>query len=103
MSPRKECIKAIAAHAIKCKTEDVLKRLAEADLVYCKMPHFKDVYTSEQAIANEDIVPFTYESGKSVYIPKPPLRFNGLGPRPHTTCGVPGADNEEVFKEFGIE
>ncbi|CCX70728.1 putative uncharacterized protein [Firmicutes bacterium CAG:555] len=103
LEPRKECIKAIAAHAIKCKTEDVLRRLGEADLVYCKMPHFKDVYTSEQAIANEDIVPFTYESGKSVYIPKPPLRFNGIGPRPHTTCGVPGADNEEVFKEFGIE
>lgn len=100
---RKACVEAIEAHAKLCHTADIVDRLKEVDLVFCVMPHMADVYTNEQAIANKNIVPYTYNSGKSVYIPKPPVRFEGYEPLPHTTCPGVGADTEEVFKEFGIE
>jgi len=100
---RKACIEVIREHAMKIPTERLLKNLKEQDLVHCRMAHFKDAYSSVQAIENGDVVPYTYESGKTVMIPKPPLRFDGMPAREHKLCGVVGADNEEVFKEFGIE
>lgn len=103
LEPRAACVKEIASRARKCKTEDVVRRMKEADLVFCVMPHMAENYTSVQAIENGDVVPFTYASGKSIMMPKPPVRFDNYEALPHKLCGVPGADNEEVFKEFGIE
>lgn len=100
---REACIRVIAEHAAKIPTERLLKNLKEQDLVHSKLMHFKDEYTNEQAIENGDIVPFTYESGKTVMIPKPPLRFDDCGSRPHTLCPPVGGDTDAVLKEFGIE
>jgi crotonobetainyl-CoA:carnitine CoA-transferase CaiB-like acyl-CoA transferase len=104
---RKRWITQVSERVAKTHTKDIVERCQEAQIVYCRLRHLSEMYEpDEQALANKDVQKLTYPSGREVYIPIPPLRYEDEDPLPPAQCPKPGkeyAENEAVFKELGIE
>jgi len=82
-------------------TEELLKNLTEADIVHDLMPHFKDVITDEQALANNMVHDFTFANGAKVVLPHTPLKFAGSGELPYERGPLLGEHTREVLSELG--
>ena len=100
---RRDAILALEAHAAELDAEEICKVLDAEDIVYTVLGHFSGNHQSEQAMVNQYVIPYTYESGKSVTIAKPPIRFGDSEPLPHSTTGDVGRDTELVYQEFNIQ
>ncbi len=100
---RRDAILALEKHAAELTADEICKVLDEEDIVYTVLGHFADSHRSEQALVNDYMRPFTYASGKTVTVAKPPMHFEGWEPLPHCTTGEVGRDTESVFQKFGIE
>lgn len=100
---REDCIKFFEKCFAKKDADEILPKLVAADIIVSELSHFKDNHTSEQALANGFMSPITYPNGDQITLAVPPIKM-GCMDMPVAERSRPiGADNEKIFKEFGIE
>lgn len=84
------------------KTSDEWEKIfTEADLVYSRLQHFKDVQYDKQAWANDYLEEITFANGVKNAIPRPPLHLQGFDQRRTVPLGGIGQHTEEVLLELG--
>lgn len=100
---REDCIKYFEGCVAKLDADGLVKKLEEADIIASELAHFSDNHQSEQALANNFMSPITYPNGDQITLAQPPVKMGSVE-EPHAErAHAIGADNEKVFKEFGIE
>ena len=99
---REDCIKYFEKCIAKCNSDEMLQKMWDADIIISKMGHFKDGHTSEQALANNYVAPITYPNGDSITLAQHPIRMTSMKPPVAQVSKPIGADNEAIFKEFGL-
>jgi len=71
------------------------------DIPFEKLRHIMDLLEDETAKANNFIRPVTYPSGRTVYLPTPPIQFKEMGLSEFkTTTGI-GSETEEILLQMG--
>ncbi|MCI8948972.1 MAG: CoA transferase [Lachnospiraceae bacterium] len=100
---REDCIRYFENCFLKLNADEVLPKLEAADIIVSELAHFKDNHTSEQALANGFISPITYPNGDEITLAMPPVKMGSIEPPKAERAHSIGADNERVFKDFGIE
>lgn len=100
---REDCIKIFEQRAAKLNSDEFAKALEDADIIASKLSHYSDNHQSEQALVNGYMAPISYPDGSNVTLAQPPVHFGSLEPSKAEVAHAIGADNEKVFKQFGIE
>lgn len=100
---REDCIRYFEKCFAKKNADEVLPKLVEADIIVSELGHFKDNHTSEQALVNGFMSPITYPNGDQITLAVPPVKMGCMEMPPAEQSRPIGADNEKIFKEFGIE
>ena len=72
-----------------------------ADLPFESLRHMADVAKDEQALVNDFMRPLTYSSGKTFYLPTPPIQFREGGKPEYRPAGDVGADTREILMRHG--
>lgn len=75
----------------------------EADIPFEVLKHISDVSKDEQAHVNNFLHPVNYPSGKTVYLPTPPIQFREMGEPQYKTTSVVGADTAEILESLGYD
>ena len=71
------------------------------DIPYEKLHHIMDLLEDETAKMNYFIRPVTYPSGRTVYLPTPPIQFREMGISEFkTTTGI-GSETKEILLSLG--
>ncbi len=84
------------------KTSDEWEQIfTDADLVFSRLQHFKDVQYDEQAWANEYLEQVTFGNGTTNAIPRPPLHLQGYEQRHTVPLGGLGQHTDEIMLELG--
>lgn len=77
------------------------KIFTEADLVFSRLHHFKDVQHDEQAWANDYLEEITFRNGTKNAIPRPPLHLSGYEQRHTVPLGAIGQNTDEILHQLG--
>lgn len=82
-------------------SEEAIRKLQEADFPHAKLKHINDIFTDEQALANNYIykVPTRYHG--EWYLPAGPIQFGGPYPPEHISAPLLGENTDEVMGEIG--
>ena len=84
------------------KTSDEWERIfTDADLVFSRLKHFKDVQHDEQAWANDYLEEVTFANGTKTAMPRPPLHLKGYDQRRTEMLGGIGQHTDQVLLELG--
>lgn len=78
------------------------KKWKALDIPFEVLRHISDVPKDEQAIINNFLHPINYPSGKTVYLPTPPIQFRDMGVPEYKTTGGVGADTVEVLESLNF-
>ncbi len=100
---REDCIRYFEGCFLKLNADEVLSKLEAADIIVSELAHFKDNHTSKQALENGFVSPITYPNGDQITLAMPPVKMGSVEPPKAEHAHGIGADNEAVFKEFGIQ
>ena len=100
---REEVIRIFEEKIAQLDGDELLRELEAADIIASKLGHFKDNHQSPQALANDFMAPITYPGGDTVTLAQPPVRMGSLTPSNAERARGIGADNEKIFRAFGIE
>ena len=73
------------------------------DIIVSEVTHFNDNHTRKQALENGFVSPITYPNGDQITLAMPPVKMGSVEPPEAEHAHEIGADNEAVFKEFGIQ
>lgn len=79
------------------------KKWKAADIPFEVLKHMSDVSKDEQALVNNFLHPICYPSGKTVYLPTPPIQFREMGEPEYKTTGGIGANTIEILEGLGYE
>lgn len=77
---------------------DLIKPL---DIVCCRLPHFSDLASDQQAWANGNLETFRFRNDETCVMPCPPVRFGSTGTSRSTWAPLLGEHTEEVRKSVG--
>jgi crotonobetainyl-CoA:carnitine CoA-transferase CaiB-like acyl-CoA transferase len=99
---RKAAVQYFEKKYLQKTAKEIEEGFAKHDMIGCTMGKLKDGHSSEQALANGYMSPFTYESGKQVTMPQPPFEFGSFEKSKAERAHSLGQDNEKIFKEFGL-
>lgn len=77
------------------------KIFTDADLVFSRLNHFKDVQNDEQAWANDYLEEITFKNGTKNAIPRPPVHLSGYEQRRTSPLGGIGQDTNEILQGLG--
>ena len=80
---------------------DWAEKWTAADIPFESLRHMADVPGDEQALVNDFMRPITYPSGKTFYMPTPPIQFRGNAQPEYRPAGDVGADTVELLKRHG--
>lgn len=88
--------------AFASKTRDELCALFEqADVVYEKLAHLRDVTKDEQAWANGYLKEITFSNGHKAVLPTVPIQFAEYPVEAYRLPGAVGRDTLEILKSIG--
>jgi len=76
-------------------------RWSAADIPFEYLRHMADVARDEQALVNDFLRPLTYPSGKTFYLPTPPIQFRQGGQPEYRPAAEVGAHTREVLASHG--
>ena len=99
---REEAIRYFEKKILELDSDELVARCEAADLIVSKLGSFLDNHSSEQALVNGFMVPVTYPNGDQITLAQPPVKMGKLGESEAAFSHPIGADNEKVFREFGI-
>lgn len=71
------------------------------DIPFDRLGHMADVADDEQALVNDFLRPLTYPSGKTFYMPTPPIQFRKGGQSEYRPAGDVGANTQDVLMRHG--
>lgn len=71
------------------------------DIPFEYLRHMADVASDNQALVNDFIRPLTYPSGKTFYMPTPPIQFRNGGKPDYRPAAHVGADTRVVLRGLG--
>ena len=71
------------------------------DIPFDSLRHMADVAHDEQAVVNDFLRPLTYPSGKTFYMPTPPIQFRKSGQPEYRPAGAVGANTKDVLTRHG--
>ena len=77
------------------------EKWSAADIPFESLRHMADVAGDAQALANDFMRPLTYPSGKTFYMPTPPIQFREGGKPEYRPAADVGADTSEVLLKHG--
>jgi formyl-CoA transferase len=77
------------------------EKWSAADIPFESLRHMADVAGDAQALANDFMRPLTYPSGKTFYMPTPPIQFREGGKPEYRPAAAVGADTSEVLLKHG--
>jgi crotonobetainyl-CoA:carnitine CoA-transferase CaiB-like acyl-CoA transferase len=77
------------------------EKWAAADIPFENLRHMADVANDPQALVNDFMRPLTYASGKTFYLPTPPIQFRESGAPEYRPAGDVGADTRRVLERLG--
>ena len=100
---REDCIKFFEKCIAQKNADEILPKLVEADIIASELSHFSDNHQSEQALINGFMSPISYPNGDNITLAQPPVRIESVGKSKAEHASAVGAENEKVFKEFGLQ
>ena len=100
---REDCIRYFETCFAGKNADEILPKLVDADIIASELGHFKDNHSSEQALVNGYMSPITYPNGDAVTLAVPPVKMGCMDMPAAQQARPIGADNEAIFKEFGID
>lgn len=74
---------------------------SKVDIPFENLRHMADVARDEQALVNDFMRPITYASGRTFYLPTPPMQFREGGKPEYRAAGDVGADTRSILAELG--
>lgn len=77
------------------------EKWSELDIPFECLRHMADVANDEQALVNDFLRPINYPSGKTFYLPTPPIQFRKGGRPDYRPAADVGSDTREVLLELG--
>lgn len=77
------------------------KLFTEADLVFSRLNHFKDVQHDQQAWDNEYLEEVTFANGVKNAIPRPPVHLSGYEQRRTVPLGRIGENTDDILHGLG--
>jgi crotonobetainyl-CoA:carnitine CoA-transferase CaiB-like acyl-CoA transferase len=77
------------------------EKWSAADIPFESLRHMTDVAQDEQALVNDFMRPLTYPSGKTFYMPTPPIQFRECGKPDYRPAAEVGANTREVLLKLG--
>ncbi|MBR0599358.1 CaiB/BaiF CoA transferase family protein [Sinanaerobacter chloroacetimidivorans] len=77
------------------------KKWEAEDIPFEVLRHMSDVPKDEQAVVNNFLHPIHYPSGKTVYLPTPPIQFKEMGEPDYKTSEGIGANTWEILEGLG--
>lgn len=84
------------------KTSDEWEAIfTDADLVFSRLKHFRDVQYDEQAWANDYLEEITFANGTKNAIPRPPLHLSGYAQRHTVPLGGVGQHTTAILLQLG--
>jgi formyl-CoA transferase/CoA:oxalate CoA-transferase len=79
------------------------EKWSAADIPFESLRHMTDVAQDEQALVNDFMRPLTYPSGKTFYMPTPPIQFRECGKPDYRPAAEVGANTREVLLKLGYD
>ena len=101
MKNRKDLIDAFEAAFIQVDSATVCERLHAIDCVYGRLRHAKEVHNDPQALANDNVRPFTFKSGRTINMPVPPVKVGDAGLTPYEAAPLLGEHSVSIVKALG--
>ena len=80
--------------------EEWLALMKPRDIVCCRLPHYRDVATDQQAWANGNLEEFTLGNGDTCVLPCPPVRFGSAGVSRSVPGPLLGEHTEEILNSL---
>ncbi len=92
----------ILSPLIQSKTlGELTEKWSARDIPFESFRHMHDVVQDEQALVNDFMRPITYPSGKTFYMPTPPIQFRESGTMEYKTSCAPGTHTKEILQKVG--
>lgn len=91
----------IADAWVKFTADEILKLFTDNDIVCAKILGPNDMYSDEQAWANDYLAHITLDNGEDLVVPRIPVRFGGEELPTLEKASQLNADAEEVLKGIG--
>lgn len=86
---------------LKFDSEEISERLRNADIVFDRMRHYRELAYDPQNVANQYVREVVYESGKHYMMPMTPIRSRNLGEMPIGRGPLMGEHTDQVLTEAG--
>jgi len=100
---REEVIRIFEEKVAQLDSGELVAKCEAADIIISKLGKLRDNHTSEQALVNGFMMPITYPNGDSITLAQPPVKMGKVEQSQAERAHGIGADNERIFREFGIE
>lgn len=96
-----ELTRRIRAIMLTKTSDEWCKIFTDADLVFSRLNHFKDVQYDRQAWDNDYLEEITFANGVKNAIPRSPLHLSGYSQRHTVPLGGIGQHTDNVLQEIG--
>lgn len=83
-------------------SQEWVRILTEADIVFSQATHIADIANDEQAWANHYLERVTYPSGTQVVMPRIPVQFSEFGMKDCEPSGEVGRDTSAILQGLGF-
>jgi len=77
------------------------EKWSAADIPFEYLRHMADVARDQQALVNDFMRPVTYPSGKTFYLPTPPIQFRQSGKPAYRPAADVGAHTRQILMSHG--
>lgn len=82
-------------------SQEISAKLREADIVFDRLRHFRELSTDAQAIANDYVREITFESGNKAVLPMTPVKSGNIGKMPFGRGPLMGEHTDELMEQAG--
>lgn len=101
LNNREPLIREIEKVMLKFDSEDVERRLRQADVVVSRLHHFAELDDDEQALSNDYMRKITFDNGEEGTMFMNPLKSENIGRYPYRRGPLMGEDTDCVLGALG--